>query len=83
MVKLASGHLENLANEAYKRKQLLATVQKLNGYGIRVVAGMVEEMAVVPILWKSRIHFVQGYCFQAPGTSLNFHFVNERTLGLH
>jgi len=83
MVKLASGHLENLANEAHKRKQLLATVQKLNGYGIRVVAGMVEQMAVVPILWKSRIHFVQGYCFQAPGTSLNFHFVNEQTLGLH
>lgn len=83
MVKLASGHLENVANEIHKRKQLRATVDKLNSYGIRVMAGMVEQVSVLPVLWKSRVNFVQGYCFQAPGTSLNFHFLSEQTLGLH
>lgn len=83
MVKLASGHLENVANEIHKRKQLRATVDKLNSYGIRVMAGMVEQVSVLPVLWKSRVNYVQGYCFQAPGTSLNFHFLSEQTLGLH
>lgn len=83
MVKLASVHLENVANEIHKRKQLRATVDKLNSYGIRVMAGMVEQVSVLPVLWKSRVNFVQGYCFQAPGTSLNFHFLSEQTLGLH
>ena len=83
MVKLAASHLENVASETHKRKQLASTVEKLNTQGIRVVAGMVEQMSVLPVLWKSRINFVQGYCFQAPAATLNFHFVCEQTLSLH
>ncbi len=83
MVKLAPGHLENVCSETHKRRQLVSMVEKLNTHGIRVVAGMVEQMSILPILWKSRINYVQGYCFQAPGTTLNFHFHCEQTLGLH
>lgn len=82
-VKLDVSLLERINESAKNRKFLRDTVGKLHDQGLRVVAGMVEDMILVPTLWRSKINFVQGNCFQAPSEALNFQFHEDSNLALH
>ncbi len=83
MVKLAPALVENVSSESHKRKQLAGMIDELNAHGMRVIASSVEQMTDLPVLWKSKVNYVQGYCFQAPDSALNFNFVTEQNLSLH
>lgn len=81
-VKLDVSLLEKIARDPDKYQQLEHTVELLHKQGLRVIAGMIEEMTLLPLLWKAKVNFVQGYCFQKPATSTNFEFLREETLEL-
>jgi len=82
-VKLDVSLLERINESAHSRSLLKNTVGKLNEAGLRVVAGMIEDMVVVPILWRAKINYVQGNCFQPPTDTLNFQFFEDCNLSLH
>lgn len=83
MVKLAPALVENIGCETHKHKQLTTMIEELNSLGIRSIASMVENMADLPPLWRAKVNYVQGYCFQAPDSSMNFNFGSEQNLSLH
>ena len=82
-VKLDVSLLERINESANRRKLLTDTVRKVHDRGLRVVAGKIEQMTLVPILWHAQVNFVQGYCFQAPSQKLDFNFNSSIALLLH
>lgn len=81
--KLDVSLLERINESARNRKLLRDTVGKLHEHGLRVTAGMVEDMILVPLLWRAKLNFVQGNCFQAATDSLHFQFHQSINLSLH
>ena len=55
-------------------------VDELHEHGLRVIAAMIENMRLVPLLWKFKVNFVQGFCMQKPSTSLEFEFLQDQTI---
>ena len=82
-VKLDVSLLEKIDVDPVKRDQLIQIIARLHQNGLRAIAGMVENMSLLPWLWKARVNFVQGYCMQKPESSLNFEFLKDETVGLH
>lgn len=81
-VKLDVSLLEKINVDPHKSRQLAKTVTKLHENGLRVIAAMLEDMSILPLLWKARVNFIQGHCMQEPGTTLDFEFLREQTIGL-
>ena len=81
-VKLDVSLLEKVNVDPHKSRLLTETIMKLHESGLRVIAAMIENMSILPLLWKARVNFVQGYCMQKPGTTLDFEFLREQTIGL-
>ena len=79
-VKLDVSLLKKVNVDTVRREQLGRTVSKLHDHGLSVIAGMVEDMSLVPLLWKAEVNFVQGYCMQKPASTLDFEFLNETAL---
>ena len=82
-VKLDVSLLEKINESAIRRKRLGDTVAKLHEHGLRVTAGMVEQMIYLPTLWRANINFVQGNCFQAPSGQMDFEFSKSASLSIH
>lgn len=83
IVKLAPTLAEDVSRKSHKLKQLVVMIEELNAQGMRVIASSIEHMSDLPVLWKAKVNYVQGYCFQAPDNALNFNFVTEQNLSLH
>ncbi|NKB34783.1 MAG: EAL domain-containing protein [Pseudomonadales bacterium] len=82
-VKLDVSLLERINESANRRKLLAETVAKLHEHGLRVTAAMVEQMLLLPLLWRANVNFVQGNCFQAPTDYMNFQFNQRFSLSVH
>lgn len=61
--------LDFLISELHKRK-------------IRVIAPMLERLPILPLLWQADVDFLQGNCLHQPASSMNFEFVETRTICL-
>ena len=81
-VKLDESRLESIQHKAQRRAQLEQLVADLDERGIKVIAAMVKEMELLPLLWAAGVGFVQGNCLQAPDTELNFRFLEDQSLGM-
>jgi len=81
-VKLDVALLDNLGRDETIEEQLAMMTRRLHESGIRVIAAMVEDMEVVPLLWSAQVNFVQGYCWQEPARELSFRFAQARVLQL-
>ena len=82
-VKLDVSLLEKINDSAIRRKKLADTVAKLHEHGLRVTAGMVEQMIYLPTLWRAKINFVQGNCFQPPSGQMDFEFSKSTSYSIH
>jgi EAL domain-containing protein (putative c-di-GMP-specific phosphodiesterase class I) len=81
-VKLDRSLLQHVNLDADQRERLHEVVSTLHAQGVRVIAPMVEEIEVLPLLWQSNVNFVQGNCLQQPSQSMEFGMFQEQTLSL-
>jgi len=79
-VKLDRSLLQNIDIDSRQRERLYELVGALHGQGIRVIAPMVEDVALLPMLWQANVNFVQGNCLQQPADHMDFGLFNEEQL---
>ncbi len=60
------------------RQQLRQTLERLRDADLRVIAALVEDMAVLPLLWNCGAALAQGNALAAPGPEPSFHFPREQ-----
>ena len=82
LVKLDVSLLENIGADPVQRDHLAVLTARLHDSGLRVSAGMVEDMSQLPLLWAANIQSVQGFCLHRPGPTLNYAFLRKQTLAL-
>jgi multidomain signaling protein FimX len=71
-VKLDRSLLQNIALDSRQRERLNDVVSALHAQGIRVIAPMVEDVELLPMLWQANVNFVQGNCLQQPSDHMDF-----------
>ncbi len=81
-VKLDSSWLENIRSDSIRQEQLAMLTRRLLDSGLRVIAGSIEEMRLLPLLWSAGVNLVQGYCLQEPASTLCSSLVQQYTLDL-
>ena len=81
-VKLDVSLLEKLRLNLMKIQQLKRTINRLHETGLRVIAAMIDDMSLLPLLWRSKVNFAQGYCLHKPNSAMNFEFLKDETLSL-
>lgn len=81
-IKLDVTQLERIRKEPARLESLRRTVAALHDQGIRVIAAMVEEMLLLPVLWQVRVNYVQGYCLQRPSPGRSYPFLKDEVLGI-
>ena len=79
-VKLDKALLQNIALDGRQRERLDEVVSALHGQGVRVIAPLVEDVELLPLLWQANINFIQGNCLQQPADHLNFSFFTEQEI---
>ncbi len=79
-VKLDVSLLEKINVDPQKARQLANLVTELHENGLRVIAPSIETMTVLPLLWRCRVNFIQGYWLQQPEDTLEFEFLQEQTI---
>lgn len=81
-VKLDRSLLQHIELDADQRERLHDVVSTLHAQGVRVIAPMVEDVEVLPLLWQSSVNFVQGNCLQQPSQSMEFGLFQEQEISL-
>lgn len=79
-VKLDRSLLQNIAIDARQRERLNEVVSALHAQGVRVIAPMVEDVELLPLLWQANVNFVQGNCLQQPSDHMDFGLFNEEEI---
>ncbi len=80
-VKLDVSLLEKIYDNPEIGENLARTVARLQSRGLMVIAGMVEDVALLPLLWDCGVELVQGNCIAPATSSLNYEFPRQRVLG--
>ena len=78
-IRLDRSRLDGIGDDRGRHEALTTLAGSLRGKGIRIIAGMVEDAALLPLLWAAGIHRVQGNCLQPPATTARFRFPRRQT----
>ena len=70
-LKLAPEYIHNIEHESKRRLRLKKQIAALNRQGIRVIAAQLDDILLLPILWKAGVDFAQGNCLWAPDQKIN------------
>ena len=81
-VKLDVSLLEKVTVNSMKLERLKCTISRLHETGLRVIAAMIDDMSLMPVLWRLGVNFAQGYCLHKPDSTMNFEFLKDETLRL-
>lgn len=81
-VKLDKSLLEDIGLNLIQRDKLNTTVNALHAKGLLVIAPMIDQINLLPLLWQANVNFVQGNFLQAPTDKLDFTFVQDEELTL-
>lgn len=74
LIKLDNSYIELLAKDLQRQKQLAALCKLAKEYGVRVIAGGVEDADSLHFLWDAGVHYIQGYLLQEPVESISYDF---------
>jgi PAS domain S-box-containing protein len=74
LVKLDPGFTRQLGNSQAHQQRLNGICAKAHEYGVKVIAGEVEETASLIHLWHAGIDYIQGYLLQEPVESFGYDF---------
>jgi len=81
-VKLDRSLWQQIDIDLEQRERLQEVIRHLHAQGIRVIAPMVEDVELLPLLWQANINFVQGNCLQQPSDLLEFGLFQEQRISL-
>ncbi|QGG79354.1 EAL domain-containing protein [Litorivicinus lipolyticus] len=76
-VKIDPSFIEGLKRDAQKQIELRELVEMIHRADARAVAPMVEEAAILSLLYKAGVDLVQGHLMQPPQSTMNFAFEEE------
>lgn len=82
-LKLAPEAIHHIERESRRRLHLKKRVGTLNRRGIRVIVAQLDDILLLPILWKARVDFVQGNCLRAPVQQINTGVPHHQTISLN
>lgn len=82
-VKLDKSLLQDIGQDAGKRERLNTTVKSLHARGLLVIAPMIDQIELLPLLWQASVNFVQGNCLQEPSARMDFNFVQDEEITLN
>ena len=68
--KLDKVMLHHIDMDAPQRERLQDVVNHLHSKNIRVIAPLIEDIELLPLLWQLDINYVQGYALQTPSEHL-------------
>jgi len=80
--KLDQSLLQHIDIDARQRERLQEVVASLHAQGVRVVAPMIEDVELLPLLWQANVNFVQGNCLQHPSTHMDFGLFRSEEVSL-
>ena len=79
-VKLDTGLLRKVDVNQTNLELLSSLIEELHEKGISVIAPMLEQLPILPLLWQANVDFMQGNCLHPPSTSMRFEFIKTRTV---
>ena len=79
-VKLDTGLLRKVDVNQTNLEFLSSLIEELHEKGISVIAPMLEQLPILPLLWQANVDFMQGNCLHPPSTSMRFEFIKTRTV---
>jgi len=79
-VKLDTGLLRKVDVNQTNLEFLNSLIEELHERGIRVIAPMLEQLPILPLLWQANVDYMQGNCLHPPSTSMRFEFIETRTV---
>ncbi len=81
-VKLDRTLLSGIDQDMARRERLNTTVKSLHARGVLVIAPMIDQIELLPLLWQASVNFVQGNCLQEPSARMDFSFVQDEEITL-
>jgi len=81
-VKLDNTLLRTIAVDTGRRELLHDIVGQLQSQSIRVIAPMIEDIELLPLLWQANVNFVQGNCLQQSSEHLAFGLFQEQEISV-
>lgn len=81
-VKLDKTLLSDIGLDTARRERLNNTVKSLHARGVLVIASMIDQIDLLPLLWQASVNFVQGNCLQKPSARMDFRFVQDEEITL-
>lgn len=81
-VKLDKSLLDDIGLNLIQRDKLNTTVNALHAKGLLVIAPMIDQINLLPLLWQANVNFVQGNFLQEPTDKMDFSFVRDEELTL-
>lgn len=82
-VKLDKSLLSGIGQDTGRRERLNITVKSLHARGLLVIAPMIDQIELLPLLWQASVNFVQGNCLQEPSARMDFNFVQDEEITLN
>ena len=79
-VKLDTGLLRKVDVNQTNLEFLSSLIEELHKKGISVIAPMLGQLPILPLLWQANVDFMQGNCLHPPSTSMRFEFIKTRTV---
>jgi EAL domain-containing protein (putative c-di-GMP-specific phosphodiesterase class I) len=79
-VKLDTGLLRKVDVNQTNLEFLSSLIEELHEKGISVIAPMLGQLPILPLLWQANVDFMQGNCLHPPSTSMRFEFIKTRTV---
>ena len=58
-------------------EQMTSCVTAAKDAGVQVVVPFVEDAAIIPLLWRLGVDYIQGYYIQSPGETMDYEFNSE------
>ncbi|TVP52079.1 MAG: EAL domain-containing protein [Halomonadaceae bacterium] len=75
-VKLDGSYTEEIQKTEEAKKAVKEMVQTLQQQGKLTIIPLVENAAVLALLWQAGVNFIQGYYLQAPSATMNYDFTD-------
>ncbi len=79
-VKLDSSLLTKIDMNQAKLEFLKTFIDELHTRQIGVIAPMLEQLAILPLLWKADVDLLQGNCLHQASSSMSYKFLKTQTV---
>ncbi len=81
-VKLDKALIQDLGIDAKQLETLQLIISRLHASSVQVIAPMIDQMGMLPLLWQANVNMVQGNCLQEPSDNMDFTFMQDEEITL-